>query len=239
MLYNGKNERAFSRDELLMYLKEFAKQYRKDNPKTPTIEIILVGGAAVILDYGFRDTTTDIDAMYMSSRSIKAAIKTVADKNNLPVDWLNDDFKRTDSYSNKIRQYSRIFVTYSKCVEIRTVLPEYLIAMKLVAGRDYKKDLSDIVGILKSCEESGEAIDFATIDRAIINLYGSWDKVKAETREIMNLALKSDNLNELYALIEETEQNNRLYKIERETVSLREEHGDIKTADSDELLKLL
>ena len=55
----------------------------------------------------------------------------------------------------------------------------------------------------------------------------------------MNLALKSDNLNELYALIEETEQNNRLYKIERETVSLREEHGDIKTADSDELLKLL
>ena len=45
------------------YLKELAKEFRKLNGKTMKAEIILVGGAAVLANYGFRNMTTDIDAI--------------------------------------------------------------------------------------------------------------------------------------------------------------------------------
>lgn len=36
-----------------MYLKELAKEFRKLNGKTMPAEIILIGGAAVLANYGF------------------------------------------------------------------------------------------------------------------------------------------------------------------------------------------
>jgi hypothetical protein len=38
-------------------------------------------------------------------------------------------------------------------VTVRTVTGEYLIAMKLMSGRQYKNDISDIVGILREQRE--------------------------------------------------------------------------------------
>lgn len=45
-----------------MYLKELAKEYKKRNKNVPA-ELILVGGASVLINYGFREMTTDIDAI--------------------------------------------------------------------------------------------------------------------------------------------------------------------------------
>lgn len=83
-----------------------------------------------------------------ASSVMKEAINAVGDRLELPNGWLNTDFKNTSSFSPKLIQYSKHYRTYSGVLNIRTINAEYLIAMKLMSGRRYKKDLSDIVGIL-------------------------------------------------------------------------------------------
>ena len=65
---------VFTKENLNDYLKELAKEYRKINGKAMPAEIILVGGAAILAGYGFRDMTTDIDAVIYESYSMKDAI---------------------------------------------------------------------------------------------------------------------------------------------------------------------
>ncbi|MGN0361752.1 MAG: DUF6036 family nucleotidyltransferase [Bilifractor sp.] len=111
-------------------------------------EIILIGGASILINYGFRDSTLDMDALIVASSAMKEAINHVGDEFGLPNGWINTDFKQTKSYSTKLTQYSIHYKTFSHILEIRTVSAEYLVAMKLMAGRKYKHDLSDVVGIL-------------------------------------------------------------------------------------------
>lgn len=65
-------------------MKELAKEIKKTNGRNSFAEIILIGGAAVLAGYGFRDTTTDIDAVIQASASIKMAINNVGDRYELP-----------------------------------------------------------------------------------------------------------------------------------------------------------
>ena len=87
----------FTKENLDTYLKELAKEYRKLGGKAMPAEIILVGGAAILAGYGFRDMTTDIDAVIHASSFIKDAINHVGDRFVLPNGWLNTDFIRTAS----------------------------------------------------------------------------------------------------------------------------------------------
>ena len=50
-------EKTFTRENLDYYLKELAKEFRKRNGKNTQAEIILVGGAAILANYGFREMT--------------------------------------------------------------------------------------------------------------------------------------------------------------------------------------
>ena len=143
----------FTRNNIDHYLYEVAKIYKKANRAFPDAEIILIGGASVLLNYNFRDMTTDLDAILRASSSMKDAIKMVADNNGLESDWINEDFKHTKSYSPKIVQYSKFYKKFCGCLTVRTITDEYLLAMKLCSARNYKKDLSDIIGILKENEE--------------------------------------------------------------------------------------
>ena len=52
-----------TKENIDIYLKELAKDYRKAVGKNMPAEIILIGGASVLINYGFRNMTTDIDAM--------------------------------------------------------------------------------------------------------------------------------------------------------------------------------
>jgi len=123
----------FNKDNLDNILKELAKEYRKLAGKTMPAEIILIGGAAVIEKYGFRDMTTDIDAIIRAASSMKDAVNNVGNRYNLPRGWLNDDFKKTDSYSMKLSEVSVHYRTFANVLNIRVVSAEYLIAMKLNA----------------------------------------------------------------------------------------------------------
>ena len=71
------NANVFKKDNLDLYLKELAKEYKKLVSKNMPAEIILIGGAAIIESYGFRDMTIDIDAIINAASAMKDAINRI------------------------------------------------------------------------------------------------------------------------------------------------------------------
>lgn len=65
---------AFTKDNLDVCLSKLAKEFRKLNGTKVPAEIILIGGAAALANYGFRDMTYDIDAIIRASSAMKEAI---------------------------------------------------------------------------------------------------------------------------------------------------------------------
>lgn len=202
-------EKSFTKENLDFYLKELAKEFRKRNGKNTPAEIILVGGAAILINYGFREMTYDIDAVITASSAMKDAVNATGDRLGLANGWLNADFMNTSSYSPKLSQYSKYYRTYSNVLNIRTVSAEYLVAMKLMSGRRYKKDFSDIVGILSEQAKMGEPLCYQQIDCAVKNLYGGWKNISEYAVQVLNAALNAENLTELFT---EQEREERLSK---------------------------
>ena len=194
----------FTKENLEYYLKELAKEYRKRGRGLPA-EMILVGGASVLLNYDFRISSYDIDASYEAESIMKEAINAVGDRFGLPNGWVNDDFKKTASYTPKIVQYSSYYRTFSHVLAIRTVRAEYLVAMKLVSGRQYKKDLSDIAGIVYEQQIAGKPLSSEMIDRAVCNLYENWDNIEDYARDLLDKILACDDLQALFIELSEDE----------------------------------
>ena len=199
----------FTKENLDNCLRELAREYRKRNGKAMPAEIILIGGAAILVNYGFREMTTDVDAVIHAASTMKDAINYVGDKFGLPNEWLNADFMRTASYTPKLNQYSSYYKTFSNVLAIRTVTAEYLIAMKLRSGRKYKHDLSDVLGILAEHEKRGEPITAERIDTAVKNLYGGWDDIPKDARDYIRNVLQNGNYEQVYATIAAEEQRTK------------------------------
>ena len=173
---------AFTKKNLDTYLKELAKEYRHLGGKSMPAELVLIGGASVLINYGFRDMTTDIDAVIQAASTMKDAINHVGERLGLPNGWLNEDFTRTDSYTPKLAQYSIYYKQFYGVMTVRTISSEYLIAMKLKAGRQYKNDLSDIVGILAEQQKEGDPITIDMIHNAVTDLYDDWENIPESAR---------------------------------------------------------
>lgn len=210
----------FTKHNIDEYLKKLAKRFRKLNGTRVPAEIILVGGASVLINYGFREKSNDIDAIIQASSAMKDAINQIRDEENLPQDWINSDFTHTASYSPFLRIYSKHYRTFSNIVEIRTVSGEYLIAMKLMSGRKYKNDLSDVIGILKEESSAGNNISIEQIRDAVKNLYGSYDALPDDSKvfieKLMERLDKNDE-SDIYAEFVEQEKSNKTSLIEFES----------------------
>ncbi len=188
----------FTKENIDTYLKELAKEYRKLIGKKMPAELILVGGASVLINYGFRNMTTDIDALIQAASCMKEAINIVGDRFGLPSGWLNADFRKTDSYTPRLTQFSAYFKTYSNILTVRTVEAEYLIAMKLRSGRQYKSDLSDILGILAEHNSRGTPIKKEQIQKAVTDLYGGWSALSETSRTFIENVFADGRFEELY-----------------------------------------
>lgn len=232
---SSENSNYFTKENLNTYLKELGKEYKKINGKSMPAEIILIGGAAILANYGFREMTTDVDAVIHAVSSMKEAVNHVGDKYNLPNGWLNADFMKTDSYSSKLDQYSVYYREFSNVLTVRTVSAEYLIAMKLCSGRKYKKDLSDVIGILAEHEKRGEPITMDRIDKAVTDLYGSWEKISEDSKNFIQEAMEKGNFEKAYAEIsaEETKAKGLLINFEQDYP------GVTNTANVNDILKNL
>lgn len=213
---SSKERIVFTKDNIDTYLKALAKEYRKLGGKTLPAEIILIGGASVLINYGFREMTTDMDAIIQSASTMKEAIDHVGDEFGLPRGWLNEDFKRTSSYTPKLMQYSVHYKTFYGVLDIRTVSGEYLIAMKLMSGRQYKNDLSDILGILAAHEKAGNSITTEMIDGAVKDLYETWDNISEVAKTFIDDVLKDGDYTKLIAEIRQDEMETKGALIEFE-----------------------
>ena len=202
-------EKPFTKENLDQYLKELAKEFRKLNGKTIPADIVLIGGASIVINYGFRNMTYDMDAVINASASMKDAINHVGDKYNLPNGWLNTDFMKTTSYSTKIVQYAKYYRTFSNIVTFRTIAGEYLLTMKLMAGRQYKYDLSDVIGILWEHEKSSSSISLDQIKKAAADLYGSYDKLPEYSRLFIEKIIAEKEYEKTYEKVRNMESENK------------------------------
>lgn len=200
---------SFTKDNLDDYLKALSKEFRKMNGSKMPAEIILIGGAAILINYGFREMTYDMDAIIQASSSMKDAINNVGDRMGLPNGWLNTDFMKTTSYTPKLIQYSKYYKTFSNVLRIRTISAEYLIVMKLMAGRQYKNDLSDVIGILIEQKKADKEIQLESIKRAADELYNGYENLPASSRDFIEAAYTSKDLSDLYEKIKKDEKENK------------------------------
>ena len=219
------NEKTlFTKDNIDDLLSQLAKEFRKLNGNKTPAEIVIIGGAAIVTQYGFRASTTDIDAVIVASSVMKDAINIVGDRNGLPTGWINQDFKKTSSYSPKIREFSKHYKTFSNIVEVRILPSEYNVAMKLASLREYKYDISDIIGIIQS-----DAISRDSIDKAVDDLYGGYEKLShhREAVKLLDSIFASDNLKKLYDNTRLNEANNHVI-----LKQLDEEHPHLLKKDN-------
>ena len=171
--------------------------------------------------------SVDVDAFNTYDSAIKDAAKLVADKYNLSQQWLNDDFKKTPSYSPRLRQYSSYYKTFSNVLEIRTISREYLVAMKMVSGRKYKNDLSDILGILYYHYKNNDEITYQQIEKAVVDLYGNFDRIKEDVVEFVKTAIENKTFVDGYNLQKENEQS-----IKDNLIQFEEKYENVLSEDN-------
>ena len=224
----------FTKENMNNYFKELGKEFRKRNGTKMRAEIVLIGGGAVLANYRFRDVTTDMDAIIRSSSVMKEAILHVSDKHNLPHDWLNEGFKNTESYSDKLEEVSVYYKTFSNILEIRSVTAEYLIAMKLMSGRGYKNDLSDIAGILWEHKQNGNPLSKEVIKNAVIKLYGRKSLPETSIR-LLDEVFKDDDYERIYFRYRESEKEAKGFLLEFD----KSNPGELKGENINTIIELM
>jgi len=225
-------EKRVTKDNLIIYLKELGKIFRKLNGTKMPAEIILIGGAAILAHYSFRETTYDIDAVILASSVMKQAVNQVGDKFGLPNGWLNMNFKSTSSYSDKLSEVSTYYRTFSNVLTVRIVTGEYLIAMKLMSGRQYKNDLSDIAGVMWEHQKAGAPITREAVDKAIISLYGEDAVLPKISLKLINDIFAESDYERAYNEIRENEKLARDVLLEFDRAS----PGELKGESIDDIL---
>lgn len=206
MPYNENEKTLITKENADVILKAFAKEYKKINGSR-SLEIIIVGGGSILLNYGFREYTQDFDVMVRKAENIKDISYRVAELYNLPMNWLNTDFTHTASYSDKLREVSKHYRTFNNgSLEFRTIQEEYLIAMKMVSARDYRNDISDIIGILMCMLKNNTEISIEKIESALCYLYPNMS-IKEEVYEKVRgyLELSIEELEKEYLQVKNDE----------------------------------
>jgi hypothetical protein len=134
--------------EIETYLAELGQELQDMGVQQP-MRILLIGGAYMLTQVpDSRPNTNDIDVLLKDVddptsqlyRLFKAAVRTVASQNRIPSTWLNDvigDFIRDVS----IVPQGSLWQRYTM-LEVYVPPNEYILALKLLAGR--QKDRDDI-----------------------------------------------------------------------------------------------
>lgn len=126
---------VLSKEQILKYLGILSDEIGKENLKG---EILVFGGAAMVLAFNARPSTKDVDAIFQPKKRIYELSKKIAREYDLPEGWLNDSVKgfiANDSFGHK---YDHLSVYMPE--------PEYLLAMKSISMRIgvESSDISDI-----------------------------------------------------------------------------------------------
>lgn len=141
-----------SREDIVRALESLAAEL----PTTgEPMELFLVGGAALVLLYGARESTKDVDGFLLNAAAapiVRAAAGRVAASLDLPLDWLNDGAK---GYVHGWAPGEAVLTTPS--LVVRVLSPQQLLAMKLSAWRD-DLDIDDARLLLSKLDGDRETV---------------------------------------------------------------------------------
>ena len=148
----------------------FSGIYKKNKPNKP-LDIYVVGGSAVVLNFEFRLSTMDIDALFETDEMINNAIMLTAKEMNIASDWLNSDFINTPSFTPKIKGVSALYKTFNEVVNVYYIEPLYLVAMKLKSARPTGGDLDDVIKMIYELRYNSKCVSYEDIVKAYFYLY--------------------------------------------------------------------
>ena len=137
-------------------------------------EVVLFGGAAMVLAHRARVSTKDVDAVFVPKTEVYAAAAEVTREHGAPEGWLNDAVKgflsdRAESRPLRDLPNLKVFVA----------APEYLLAMKCMSMR-LGKDETDIRDIRFLMQQLGLQRADAVLD--IVEKYYPRNRIQAKTR---------------------------------------------------------
>lgn len=110
------------------------------------------------LAYNSRRTTSDVDAIFAPKLKVYDAARRIAERHNLPEDWLNDGVKGmlpgNDPSASDIAEVAGIRVSVPS--------PRYMLALKVAAAR-IDRDADDIEVLARACDvtTAAEILDMA------------------------------------------------------------------------------
>lgn len=132
-----------NKKEIEKYLQMVGQELQKEGL---TFEITLLGGAAILIEVGNRDSTQDVDTYFLPDfLAITKASAIVAGQEGLPDGWLNAAAAGF-TYSF-IRQPERKLWKKFPGLHVYTASLDYLFVTKMMAGRP--KDDIDIVALAR------------------------------------------------------------------------------------------
>jgi predicted nucleotidyltransferase len=126
-------------EDIKRYLTELNDELRSMNVKG---EICLYGGAVMSLAYNARPDTDDVDAIFEPVRYIRKAARRVAERNGLPLGWLNN------AVEIFLTQHERRILIDLSHLKIYVPPPDYLLAMKVLSARPGTVDEDDIAVLI-------------------------------------------------------------------------------------------
>lgn len=145
-------------------------------------ELYLVGGAVMCLAFRARQSTQDLDSIFVPSAEVRAAAKRVALQLAVKEDWLNDGVKGFLSQKGEFEPYLEL-----SHLQVFVAKAEYLLAMKCLAMRigEEFRDIDDVRYLLRhlGIETYSKALE-------VIGRYYPSDKFPAKARFVLQELLQ-------------------------------------------------
>jgi hypothetical protein len=117
------------------------------------LELLIIGGACMVLAYDARQSTRDVDAVVLSTTqmaAVRGLVRQVAEERGWPEDWLNDAAK---GYLFGLSETTPLLSAPG--IQASRPSVAQLLAMKLCAWRD-DLDISDAAFLLNEMLPAGD-----------------------------------------------------------------------------------
>lgn len=149
-----------TKNDIERFLQEINDEMEK---RDTTGEIVICGGAVMTMVYETRPSTKDVDALFAPTGPINEIVRTIAAREGLETDWLNDAAKGFIDTSRMklvtIQEYGNL--------TIRMPDAEAMLAMKLTSARLVGKDRDDALFFIEHLNIGTEDQLFDIIERNI------------------------------------------------------------------------
>ena len=174
--------------------------------------ITLCGGASMVINYQSRESTRDVDCVYVD-KSVKSLAVTLAEEYGLDIDWLNDNVCVTQSYSAELLQHKTFYKTFGK-MKVYTITGLPLLCMKLVSWRPNSSDYEDCIRIIEALRKDYTISDVYNMMKTI---YGTNALLSVDAER----CLKYEFGTEEYTLDEESV-DSYVYSLDAGDISMRD-----------------